>query len=190
MKQGVMTCLALLGGAIALVGWAPAPVLAGANTITGQVIVDWNSIASQNMSDGNPLPHTREFATLHVAIYDAVVSITRDHEPYHFTVYAPTGASAEAAAVAAAHAVLVAFHPDNVSTLDAQYASALAALPDGQPKLDGVAVGEQVAAAVLAARANDGFTNAPPTIPDGTEPYEWRRTPPAFAHPLCRTLRV
>jgi hypothetical protein len=167
-----------------LAGWVPAPLIAAPKAVTGQVIVEWNLLASQNMSGGNPLPHTREFATLHVAIYDAVVSITRDHQPYQFAVHAPTGASAEAAAIAAAHAVLVAFHPSDVSTLDARYTSALAAIPDGQPKIDGIAVGEQVANAVLAARTNDGFTNSPPMIPDGTEPYEWRRTPPAFAPPL------
>ena len=102
MKQGVMTCLALLGSAIALAGWAPAPLSAGPKTVTGQVISDWNFIASQNMS-GSTLSDIKEFATLHVAIYDAVVSITRDHQPYQFAVYARRGASAEAAAVAAAH---------------------------------------------------------------------------------------
>jgi hypothetical protein len=183
MKKGVITCLALLGGSIALAGWAPAPLSAGPHTVTGQVIFDWNVIASQNMS-GSTLSDIREFATLHVAIYDAVVSITQDHQPYQFAVSAPPGASAEAAAVAAAHMVLVAFHPSHVLQLDAHYASALAAILDGQPKIDGVAVGEQVAIAVLAARTNDGFTNLPPTIPDGTEPYEWRRTPPGFAPPL------
>src|SRR5262245_17063749 len=137
MKKGIIICLVLLGSSIALAGWVPAPLIAAPKAVTGKVIVEWNLLASQNMSGGNPLPHTREFATLHVAIYDAVVSITRDHQPYQFAVRAPTGASAEAAAVAAAHAVLVAFHPSNVIDLDARYASALAAMPDGQPKIDG-----------------------------------------------------
>jgi hypothetical protein len=80
MKKGVITCLALLGGSIALAGWAPAPLSAGPHTVTGQVIFDWNVIASQNMS-GSTLSDIREFATLHVAIYDAVVSIIQDHQP-------------------------------------------------------------------------------------------------------------
>jgi hypothetical protein len=94
MKKGVMTCLALLAGALALAGWVPAPVLAGPHTVPGQGIVDWNGIASQHLS-GSTLADIREFAILHVAIYDAVVSLTRDHQPYHF----------------AAHTVLVTFHP-------------------------------------------------------------------------------
>jgi hypothetical protein len=158
----------------------------GVRTVRADVIVQWNAIAAQNMTGNIPLPHTREFAILHVAIYDAVVSVTRDHTPYKFHVPAPSGASAEAAAIAAAHAVLLSFHPGNASTLNAQYASSLAAIPNGQGKIDGVSVGEQVAAAVLAARSLDGYDGPAPTVVDGTLPYEWRRTaaspPPLTPH--------
>ena len=148
------------------------------------VIVDWNAIAAQNMSGGNPLPHAREFSVLHVAMYDAVVSITGDYQPYRFAVRASPHASAEAAAITAAHDVLVWFHPTNVANFDTQYAKHLNAIRDGWAKTEGVLVGRRVAAAVLAARSDDGFNAPPPNIADGILPYQWRRTPPAFADPL------
>lgn len=152
---------------------APAPE-ASAN-----VIVAWNEVAAQNMSGPSPLPTSREFAVLHVALYDAVVSITGDHAPYAFAVPAPAGASPEAAAARSGRDVLVAFHPGASAAIDARYAEFLAAIPDGQGKRDGIAVGQKVAAAVLAARARDGFNAPAPTIVDGTRPYEWRRTAPS-----------
>jgi hypothetical protein len=56
-------------------------ILCGPHLAKPDVIVDWNAIAAQNLSGGNPLPHVREFAILHVAIYDAVVSVTGDYQP-------------------------------------------------------------------------------------------------------------
>jgi hypothetical protein len=159
-------------------------MLGAAHLAKSDVIVDWNAMAAQNLSGGNPLPHVREFAILHIAIYDAVVSITGDYRPYRFAVKADPHASAEAAAVAAAHDVLVSFHPANVAAFDNQYSKHLDLIGDGPAKTEGISVGRRVAAAVLAARANDGFNAPPPNIPDGTQPYQWRRTPPAFVNPL------
>jgi len=110
--------------------------------------VDWNAIAAQNMSGGNPLPHAREFSVLHVAMYDAVVSITGDYQPYRFAVRASPHASAEAAAITAAHDVLVWFHPTNVANFDTQYAKHLNAIRDGWAKTEGVLVGRRVAEAM------------------------------------------
>jgi hypothetical protein len=57
--------------------------------------------------------------------------------------------------------------------LDGQYASYMAAIPDGQAKTDGVAVGEAAAAAMLALCANDGFNN--------DVLYECSAVPPPYA---------
>src|SRR3954452_8131972 len=96
-------------------------ILCGPHLAKPDVIVDWNALAAQNLSGGNPLPHVREFAILHVAIYDAVLSVPVDYQPSRFVVRASPHASAEAAAVTAAHDVLVSFHPANVANFDAQY---------------------------------------------------------------------
>src|SRR6185436_7766565 len=56
-------------------------------------------------------------------------------------------------------------------------------IPDGPAKVDGIAVGEAAAAAMVALRANDGSSNAPP-FPGGTDPGEWRPAPPSFTAAL------
>ena len=63
-----------------------------------------------------------------------------------------------------------------LATLAAQYSAALAAVPAGAAKDGGIAAGEAAAAAMLAARTNDGRN---PTTPFpfvfGTTPGVWRR---------------
>lgn len=167
-------------------------VFCSVNLLTGgahlahaaDLVTKWNAIAAQNMSGPNPLPHLREFSILHVAMYDALVSLTRDYQPYRFTIRADKDGSPEAAAITAARDVLSAFHPANAATLDAQYTADLSAIADGSPKEEGIRVGHEVAAAVLAARTADGYSAPAPDVADGTVPYQWRRTPPNLAEPL------
>src|SRR5439155_1656131 len=92
-----------------------------------------------------------------------------------------------AAAIAtAAHNTLVGLHPALGLTpaqqviLDGDYAAYLAAIPDGAAKTNGIAVGEQVAAAVVALRMNDG-RELNPTLADLNPPPPgpgiWERNP-------------
>jgi hypothetical protein len=73
-----------------------------------------------------------------------------------------------------------------VAGVEADYAAALSSIPNGSGKAKGIAVGQAAAAAVLAARAADGSDqNMVDTgYPQGTDPGEYRFTPPfnfAFA---------
>ncbi|HEY2657777.1 MAG TPA: vanadium-dependent haloperoxidase, partial [Solirubrobacteraceae bacterium] len=113
------------------------------------------------------------------AVYDAVVGIDRRYEPYRFDAHAPHGTSAQAAAVAAAHKVLVTYSPYAQATLDAAYATSLAQIPDGRAKTRGVAFGTLAADNLIAMRANDG-RNAPVLFTQPPAPGVWRPTPPAF----------
>jgi hypothetical protein len=70
--------------------------------------------------------------------------------------------------------------PEQQWSLDQLYEQSLAAIPDGPAKAGGIRVGENAAEAMLAARENDG-RDGPSRIVIGTEPGEWRPTPPAFA---------
>ena len=90
-------------------------------------------------------------AVVSLAMFEAVNAITGDYEPYLGTVAAPDDASPEAAAVAAAYRVLRTYvtAPATVAALDAARAASLAAIPDGQAKDDGIAVGEDAAAALV-----------------------------------------
>jgi len=51
-------------------------------------------------------------------------------------------------------------------------------IPNGQPKEHGIAVGEEVASMLLAARANDGSAAIPAVFVAGNQPGDYRSTPP------------
>ena len=153
-----------------------APIAARADTVT-----DWNAITVETTMAATPDPALRGHTQVitQVAVFEAVNSIIGDYEPYLEKVPAPAGASPDAAAVAAAHRVLVSLHPDRTADLDAARTASLAAIPDGQPKIDGIAVGVAAADAILALRANDGFDVIVPYTP-GKRPGDWQPTPPDF----------
>lgn len=98
-------------------------------------------------------------AIVHVAIYDAALAIDGGYQPYAATPHAPAHTSPEAAVATAAYDALTGLQPllgANQSILDGDHAAYLAAIPDGIPKSRGIAIGAQVARAVLALRSNDG----------------------------------
>ncbi|HVD89393.1 MAG TPA: hypothetical protein VNB91_10915, partial [Jatrophihabitantaceae bacterium] len=105
------------------------------------VISDWNQIAVNTMvGDTTKTGHPQVFLYLgfvQAAVYDAVVGIEGRYEPYRFDQRAPRRSSAQAAAVAAAHKVLVTYFSYAQATLDAAYASSLAQIPDGKAKTNG-----------------------------------------------------
>src|SRR4029077_7484073 len=79
------------------------------------------------------------------AVYDAVVSLQGGYQPLEPTFRVSKQASPDAAVVAAAYRTLSHYSPAAYASLDASYAEALAAIPDGPAKLSGVKIG-QVAA--------------------------------------------
>jgi len=154
-----------------------AMLLAVAPAASSDVVLDWNEIAVNTAITQSPFAQARYGAIVQLAVFEAVNSITHDYEPYLGTIVAPTGASADAAAVQAAYVVLSTYFPASVPTLTAARTNSLASIPDGQAKTDGIAVGNAAAAAMLALRANDG--SAPPQFktPGPTSPGEWQATP-------------
>lgn len=155
------------------------------------IVTDWNTLALDAIRTNrtNPPLASRALAILHIAIYDAVNGIKQSHEQrfQNYLVKRPTHplASEEAAALSAAHLVLVDRFPAQAATFDGAYTSALALIPEATVKQAlhkrrGVNVGEHVARTVLASRADDGSTNVV-AAPVGTGPGAWLPTPPAFA---------
>ena len=151
---------------------------------------------------GNGLAEARMYAMVHVAIHDALNAIDCRSRPYVYDAEVHSPASTRAAVAAAARDVLVSVigelqeSPDckaaGIASAEADYATALAAIPAGAAKRRGVRVGQAAAAAIIALRASDG-SNQPLQdfeYPQGTEPGEWRFTPDvpfAFA-PLWGTV--
>src|SRR5436189_6179963 len=79
-----------------------------AQAVQADVILDWNALMIEAIRSDNsgPTLSSRNLAILHTAIYDAVNSIDRTHQPYKFLLDAPPGTSAEAAAVGAASEIM------------------------------------------------------------------------------------
>lgn len=140
-------------------------------------VLDWNAIMQATVVAQPPFPQARFAAITQLAVFEAVNAITRYHKPYLGTMAASADASAEAAAVAAAHTVLKNYFPGNALTLDAARASSLAAIPDGSAKRSGITIGETAAAAVIALRSDDG--SAPPAfyMPSSSDAGQWQSTP-------------
>jgi hypothetical protein len=158
---------------------------------SGQPVIDWNQflLSIVNTPGAQPanIQPTRNFAIVHAAIYDAVNAIDRTHEPYLIAVRAPRNASETAAADAAAHTTLVGLYPAQQNSIDAEYTTELAKVPDGPAKDQGVRLGNQVAADLLAIRANDGSNVTPPPFVPGTASGNYQLTPPNFPTPVFTT---
>ena len=141
------------------------------------LVTDWNAIMVATVSGQNPFAQARFAAITQLAVFEAVNAITKDFKPYLGTVKAPSSASAEAATIAAAHSVLKSYFPGNAASLDAARASSLAAITDGPAKSAGIAAGDAAAAAMVAARANDGAGTPKFYMPSSFDSGEWQMTP-------------
>ena len=77
------------------------------------VVLDWNAIAVNTLiaQGQSPFAQARFMSITQLAVFEAVNAITGEYQPYLGTVVAPAGASADAAAVAAAYAVLKNYFP-------------------------------------------------------------------------------
>ena len=176
---GVLALVVPLGGIVNGTQVSARPHNAGpADTF----VAAWDAIGTQAFSAAALTPaegHTI-FAYVAIAVYDSVMAVEGGYEPFAVDVDAPIGASAQAAVAAAAHRVLAHYLPAQAATIvEPAYIASLATIPDGQAKTDGVATGEQVADALIALRANDGF-RAPGTYtpPNPPIPGVWIPTPP------------
>jgi hypothetical protein len=156
LLAGTLTCLAV-------------PAMAN-------VITDWDTKAVAIVAPA-PLGQ-RELAMVHVAMFDAVNAIERRYRPYLVQLTALKTTSQDAAAATAAATVLAGLHPQAAPEIKAALATSLAAIADGEAKMDGIKLGEAVAAKVLQARANDG-ANTPDAYRPKTKPgvYVPRRSP-------------
>jgi hypothetical protein len=154
-----------------------AVLLMSSTMASADVVLHWNEIMLSTIGGQNGFAQARFAAITQTAVFEAVNAITGDYKPYLGTITAPSGASAKAAAIAAAHGVLKNYFPDSAASLDLARATSLAAIPDGGAKDDGIAVGEAAAAAMIANRTSDG--SAPPEFytPPSANPGEWQTTP-------------
>jgi len=127
------------------------------------------------------------------AVYDAVTSIEGGYEPYGPEIRASRRASVDAAVVEAAYRTLIQYFPAQATMIGALRVEALALIPDGSAKTEGIAVGARAAADIIALRAGDGRqpvgTLTPYTPPASAGLAFWEPTPPAFLPPQTPWLK-
>jgi hypothetical protein len=169
----------------ALAGSVVAPTListVGAETAPAEnAVLAWNEIATNSIvvtAEQPPHASTISFAMVQGAVYDAVNAIDGGFASYLDTPTADSSLSLEAAAATAAFGVLSGLFPDQRADLQVAYGESLATVDDGQAETGGIEVGEAAAAAMLAARADDGRGGEFAFTP-GEAPGEWRLAPPA-----------
>lgn len=153
---------------------------------SGNPVIEWNRTLLQIVRTPGAQPatihSTRNFAILHIAIFEAVNNIDPDFKPYAVRLsHVSHRSSPQAAADQAAHDVLVSLYPSFTAKLDSQLQQDLAQIPYGEDKADGIEVGQAVAAAILAQRSNDGSAITPPLFVPETQPGNYQLTPPNFA---------
>jgi hypothetical protein len=158
-----------------------AALVSVSSTAAGDVVTDWNSAALDAIRAARTSPPvaSRALAILHASMYDAINGISRRYEPYFVRSIVQASASPEAAASAAAHAVLVQLFPDASDAFDALFAAALGGIRNDPRKTAGIAWGKAVAQQILVWRDND-LSNAALSPPPGSGPGFWVPTPPAF----------
>ena len=168
-------------GGVSLAGNSPAPI-AEANA---DAVIAWNKIAQAAIqaTAASPPAASRGLAMVSAAVYDAVNAVVPLHPFYHSTPTLQPTADLTAAASQAAHDVLVSLFPTQTATFDAALTTWLNTVADPTAKADGVLLGQQTAADIIAWRATDG-SNVTITYVPGTGPGEWQPTPPAYAPAL------
>ncbi len=140
-----------------------APLLMFASAVQADAVTDWSARVADIVVAHRlgPPPANRAMAIAQVSVFEAVNAITKRYPSSgRIALEAAPGASVDAAVAAANASVLSKLAPSQQDAIDKAYRAALAAIPDGSAKSDGVAVGEKAAAAVLALRADDGAAAA------------------------------
>jgi len=153
--------LVLATFALAAITVVVAPSTAGAAT----AVTHWSQVAEQTIPVGRgPASSQQISGVVHAAIYDTVAATEGGLVPFASFPTVAAGASTDAAVATAARDVLIARVPLQAVNIRAAYDLFIASIPDGDAKTAGIAVGAEVAADHLAARAGDGFGVAVPFV--------------------------
>ena len=175
-----MTTLRFFAAAmLAATGLNGAPAVA-APIVTDDPILYWNEVALAGVTGAGTV-QVRAYAMVNVAMHDAVNRTLGGPNNAYLTGVVAPGGDTRAAASVAARDVLAALYPNpvNVAAFDAALAGSLALVPDGPDKAAGIETGAAYAAAILAARADDGSA-APNTYAPSGLPGRWAPTPPGL----------
>ena len=169
----------------------------GKGNVSPEMVLLWNSAASYvvtrtlQLQAAPRIPPFREshyYAMVNIAVHDALNNIVPKYKSYALDAR-DKDADPDAAVAKAAHDVITYFFgklnpPANFTPQSIQdsihnlLAKTLNAIPDGEEKTKGIALGAAAAQAIIQNRTNDGSLTAVFPITQGTLPGEYRSTPP------------
>ena len=103
---------------VALSGMVMCGALGFSALAQADAVTDWNAITMDAVTVMRPGPQGMlDVALVHIAMHDAIQSIEKKYEPYHFQMKNAKG-SRTAAAVAAARGVLVTIYPTQATVVE------------------------------------------------------------------------
>lgn len=156
------------------------------------MVMYWNDKAATVLSVGMPQPYrTRRFAIIQIAVHDALNSIKPKYDRFALLNELEPSASPDAAVASAAYHAIIGLNLQSavvpLSTIDDWYKECMAKIPpgnesaEGKSKKRGIDLGKAAAAAIIANRLNDGFTQITPNLTsitpsNGVNPGEYRST--------------
>lgn len=126
------------------------------------VVTDWATIITNPTSTPPKSPPVQYLirATVHLAMYDAAVSVQGGYSPYSSVVRAPAGTDIRAAVATAAYRAARPYvDPAQARAFETQYETYMEAIPSGEPKSRGIVAGQNAAASIQSLRADDGLSN-------------------------------
>ena len=149
----------ILPAVLLIVMLAPARAMAQG---APNAVTEWALVVQQAIHNASAPRSAGTSQILHtmvmLAVYDAVVAVDGGYRPFVADIEAPSGADLRAAIATAAYSTARArVAPSQVGYLDQQYAMFMSTVPEGAARSAGVTVGQQAAAQVLAARADDNY---------------------------------
>jgi RHS repeat-associated protein len=150
------------------------------------VILTWNRVALEAIRREavSPPAAARILAMVHAAMYDAVNAITQKYAVYRVDAgNLAANASEIAAAAAAAAKILNTIYPNQQAYINATLDGSLSAAGNDSAKTAGIALGESVAANILAWRQTDGSRTTIAYNPS-TEAGKWQPDLPNFGGAL------
>ena len=151
-------------------------------------VLRWNTIAIDASGRDHagageqvgPGKSSKAMAIIHIAIFDVVNAVEGGYESYTGIDRAKPGTSVKTAIAQAAHDTLVAQFPAQEAIFDEELEKALAG-EHGMPKTRGIALGKEVAQAILDMRADDGSDQENPEVGvewmTSDDPGHWRQDP-------------
>jgi hypothetical protein len=156
---------------------------------SGNEAIHWNRIATETTGRVlplDPLSESRILAIVHLAMHDAVNTVTPRFTTYALAPTSHRGGSADAAVAAAAYTALRSLLPEHTAKLEAEFEIRTSLVADAADRNLGIAAGRRAAGQILAMRKDDGAANTTVRAA-GKLPGEYRPTPPdwtpaAFSH--------